>query len=156
MKTVICCVLGTMILVGCGRVVLRTPDSEDNYRLDQCRQQAPELVDSVKKFYRALEAKDWPTSYDMRTSTFKQDVPRNLYLEQMAKENAPLSRYKVLSVHMYGDSAAVSAAEIIMEFDQGASYASTRWKKVNGIWLCEEPGLSGYLTSLRAPDWITH
>jgi hypothetical protein len=156
MKTVICCILGASILVGCGRVVVRTPESDDTYRLDQCRQQAPEFVDSVKKFYRALQDGDWPTSYDMRTSTFKQDVPRDLYLKQMAKDNPRLNRYKVLNVHMFGDAAGVSAAEIIIAFDQGASYASARWKKVNGVWLCEEPGLSGYLMSLRIPDWVTH
>jgi hypothetical protein len=56
------------------------------------------------------------------------------------------------------DTAGLSAAEIIMEFDQGASYASSIWRKVNGVWLCEEPGLmelSGYLESQRIPDWVT-
>jgi hypothetical protein len=114
------------------------------------------LVDSVKKFYRALEVGDWTTSYDMRTSTFKQLVDRDRYLNQMAKESPPLNRYKVLNVCTFEGPAGASAAEIIMEFDQGASYASTRWKKVNGVWLCEEPGLSGYFHSLGMPDWVTN
>jgi hypothetical protein len=157
MKTVIYCMLGASILVGCGRVVVRTPASDDTYRLDQCRQQAPEFVDSVKKFYRAVQDKDWATSYDMRTATFKQDVTRNYYLEQMAKDNPHLNSYKVLSVQMFGDVSGIDAAELIIEVNHGVSYDCARWKKVEGVWLCDEPGLGGLdgsLRSLRIPDWV--
>jgi hypothetical protein len=159
MKTAIYWIFGALILAGCGCVVVRTPGSDDTSRLDTLRQQAPDLVDSVKKFYRAVQERDWPTTYDMRTSTFKQDVTRQYYLEELAKGLWCLRTYRVLHVQSYSDGGGCHAAEIIMDFDHGASYGCARWKKVNGVWLCDEPGLggqNGMLQSLRVPDWVSH
>jgi hypothetical protein len=110
----------------------------------------------VKRFYQAVEDRDWPTSYDMRTADFKGDVTRDLYLGKMAKDGQRLNSYKVLSVQTFADGAGYKAAQIMMEFDHGSSYGCARWKKVVGVWLCEEPGLSALLTSTRIPDWVSH
>lgn len=156
MRTVICCVLGAVLLIGCGRVEVRPRQSDDGSGLERLQPQAPDLVESVKKFYQALQAKDWATTYDMRTATFKQDVIRGDYLAQLAKENPRLSSYRVLGVEFFQSPNGGSAAELIMDFDHGASYRCARWKKVNGSWLCDDPGLGGFLRSLRIPDWATH
>jgi hypothetical protein len=120
---------------------------------------AAEFAQKVELYYQALEKKDWPTSYDMRTANFKQDVTRELYLKQMADYGKSLHSYKVLNVRLYGGTDGdYTAAEIIMEFNEGGmvSYRCARWIKRGGIWTCDEPGLGGLLTSTRIPDWITN
>lgn len=77
----------------------------DTSRLDsmaQRNQKSADFVTRVKLYYQALETKDWPTSYDMRTAEFKDDVTRNLYLKQMADSGENLTSYKVLNIHLYG------------------------------------------------------
>jgi hypothetical protein len=119
--------------------------------------QSAEFVHSVEQYYQAIEKKDWPTTYDMRTSDFKQDVTRSVYLKQMADSGETLTSYKVLHVLTYaGPSGNYTAGEMIMEFNEDGmvSYGSARWISRDGKWLCEEPGLSGVLTSIRVPCWV--
>ena len=94
----------------------------------------------------------------MRTSDSKQDVTRSTYLKQVGDSGETLTSYKVLNVHTYaGPGGGYQAAEIVMEFHEGGmvSYSCARWIRRFGKWLCEEPGLSGFLTSTRIPDWVT-
>jgi len=155
-------------LVGCGQGHFNTPVSEishttseatDTSRLDDIARFTPnstEFVGRVKLYYGALQKKDWPTTYDMRTAQFKQDVTRQYYLKEMAEDGKTwnLDSYRVLGVHQFGDE----AAEIIIEFREAGSlsYSCAWWKNQGGTWVCDEPGLSGlaFLHSMRVPDWI--
>ena len=150
-------------MAGCSRVVTSHPTRNDTWRLDFLAQhdaQAAPFVDCVKRFYQALENKDWPTSYDMRTSDFKQDMTRAVYLKGVADEGRgwSLESYKVLNVQMEADANGDFAAQLIMEFNESGSVSqnAARWKKENGKWLCEEPGLGqlGITSSMRAPQWF--
>ncbi len=119
-------------------------------------QKSAEFAGKVELFYQAIEKKDWPTSYDMRTATFKQLVMREHYLKEMGNGGKILDSYKVLGGRMYGSTTGdFTAAELIMEFySHGThSYSCARWIKRDGKWMCDEPGLSGLLMSLRPPDW---
>ncbi len=148
-------------LAGCSPAAETNTPANDTYRLDRMAQNQPQSADfvaRVKLYYQSLEKKDWPTSYDMRTANFKQDVTRDYYLKQMADSRENLTSYKVLNVKLYSDEKiGDTAAEIIMEFHEGGmvSYSCARWIKRGGNWMCDEPGLSGFLQSLRGPDWIT-
>jgi hypothetical protein len=147
-------------LAGCMPAGKTTTSVNDASRLDSMAQhdaQSAEFAQKAERYYQAIEKKDWPTTYDMRTSDFKQDVTRNLYLKQMADSSENLTSYKVLNVRMYGGASGDTAAELIMEFNEAGmvSYNCARWIKRDGIWLCDEPGLSGLLTSTRIPDWVT-
>jgi hypothetical protein len=125
--------------------------------------ESAEFARRVKLFYQALQKKDWPTTYDMRTANFKQDVIREYYLKQMADEGRgwSLDNYKVLSIRRYGDTNGLYAAQIIMQFSEAASdpsYQCALWQKEGGTWVCDEPGLSGLglLRSTRPPYWDKH
>ena len=150
-----------LTLFGCTPAAGTNATTNDTWRLDEMsRRDKPsaDFAHSVERYYEAIEKQDWPTTYDMRTSDFKQDVTRIVYLQQMADDREHLTSYKVLNVRTYaGMSGGYTAAEIIMEFHEGGmvSYSSARWKMRDGKWLCEEPGLSGFLTSTRVPDWVT-
>ena len=152
------CVLA---LVGCMPAAGTNDTTNDTWRLDEmARRDTPsaDFAHSVERYYEAIEKQDWPTTYDLRTSEFKQDVIRSTYLQQIAADREHLTSYKILNVRMYsGMSGGYTAAEIIMEFHEGGmvSYSSVRWKMRDGKWLCDEPGLSGFLTRTRIPDWIT-
>jgi hypothetical protein len=111
----------------------------------------------VKLYYQSLELKDWPASYDMRTTDFKHLVDKDVYLKEMADNRENLTSYKVLRLRLYsGEKSGHTAAEMIMEFHEGemVSYNCSRWIKQGGIWVCDEPGLSGLLKNLRIPDWV--
>ena len=150
-----------LTVAGCAPAAGTNTTTNDTWRLDEmARRDAPsaEFAHSVERYYEAIEKQDWPTTYDMRTSDFKQDVTQSVYLQQVAEDGGHLTSYKVLNVHTYADmSGGYTAAEIIMEFHEGGmvSYSSAKWKRRDGKWLCEDPGLSGFLTSTRVPDWVT-
>jgi hypothetical protein len=118
---------------------------------------AAEFAQKVELYYGAVEKKDWATTYDMRTSAFKHDVTRDLYLRQISDAGENLRSYKVLNVRMYGGiTGGYTAAELIMEFHEGGidSYDCSRWIMRDGNWMCDEPGLIGaFLSSTRIPDW---
>lgn len=154
-------------LVGCDEAHVKTPASEmtpatsgatDTSRLDDMAKFDPNsaaFVERVKRYYEALQKKDWPITYDMRTAQFKQDVTREFYLAEMtdAGKRWNLDSYKVLGVQQFGGE----AAEIIFEFKESGnlSYSSAWWKNVGGTWVCVEPGLSqALLHSMRVPDWV--
>jgi hypothetical protein len=151
--------LAVLVLLadGCGPSTFTSAVADDStndtWRLNEMAQRDPkdaEFVRSVKTFYQA---------YDMRVAEFKQDMTRDYYLKQMAGEGKSwrLNSYKVLNVTMFaGPTGDNQAAEIIMQFNEGGSvsYSCARWKQRFGKWLCDEPGLSGMLTSTRMPDWI--
>lgn len=164
MKTFFGFILAASILtlVGCTPAAKTTTSANDTSRLDSMAQhdaQSAEFAQKVELYYQAIEKKDWPTTYDMRTSNFKQDVTRDLYLKQMTDSGENLTSYKVLNVRMYSSASGDdTAAELIMEFNEAGmvSYSCARWIKRDGNWLCDEPGLSAaLLTSLRIPDWVT-
>jgi len=144
----------------------QVPDDSTNttWRLDEMARRDPkttEFVHSVEVFYQAIEKQDWPTTYEMRVPEFKQDVTRDYYLKQMAEDGKSwrLNSYKVLDVITFaGPTGDSQAAQIIMQFNEGGSvsYNCARWKQRFGKWMCDEPGLSGLLTSTRIPDWITN
>jgi hypothetical protein len=135
--------------------------ANDTWRLDDTARDQPQSADfvaRVKLYYQSLEKEDLLTSYDMRTADFKHDEAKDLYFKEMADSGKHLTSYKVLNVHLYSDEKGDDlAAEIIMEFHEGGmvSYSCARWIKRGGIWMCDEPGLGGILTSTRIPDWIT-
>jgi hypothetical protein len=156
-----------LALIGCDEAHVKTPASEmtpatsgatDTSRLDDMAKFAPNsaaFVERVKRYYEALQKKDWPTTYDMRTAQFKQDVTREFYLAEMADAGKRwnLDSYKVLGVQQFGGE----AAEIIFEFKESGnlSYSGAWWKNVGGTWVCVEPGLSqALLHSMRVPDWV--
>ena len=148
-------------LAGCSPAAETNTSANDTSRLDsmaQRDQKSAEFTKAVELYYQSLQKKDWPTSYDMRTVEFKYDVSKDLYLKQMADSGENLTSYKVLGIRLYGDASGDNtAAEIIMEFHESGmvSYSCARWIKRGGVWMCDEPGLSGLLTSTRIPDWIT-
>ena len=151
-----------LALAGCSPAAWTNAPANDTRRLDdmaRTRPKAADFVARVKLYYQSLEKKDWPTSYDMRTASFKHDVTRDYYLKEMAKDRETLTSYKVLGVRSYEDTSGDDmAAEIIMEFHQGGmvSHSCARWIKRGGVWICDEPGLNGLLTSTRIPDWTTN
>jgi hypothetical protein len=137
----------------------------DTSSLDSLSRSQPKLADfgsRVKLFYQACQAKDWPTTYEMRTADFRQDTERGYYLKQMADDGKrwSLDRYKILNIYLAGDTNGVQAAQLIMEFQEGGShsYECAVWKKESGTWVCDEPGLGGLalLHSTRAPSWYNH
>jgi hypothetical protein len=147
---------------GCSRASETSTLTNDTWRLDSMTKEggkSAEFAQKVELYYGALEKKDWATSYDLRTSAFKHDVARNLYLKQIGDAGENLRSYKVLNVRMYGDMTGdYMAAELIMEFQEGGidSYSCSRWIRRGGNWMCDEPGLSGiFLSSTRIPDWTT-
>jgi hypothetical protein len=150
-----------LALAACSRAAETNAPANDTWRLDYMAKNQPHAADfvaKVKLYYQSLQKKDWPTSYDMRTANFKQDVSRDYYLKEMADSREELTSYKVLNVHLYSDEkGGDTAAEIIMELHEGGmvSYSCARWIKRGGIWMCDEPGLGGLLASTRIPDWIT-
>ena len=145
MKTIFSSLLAASVLAlaGCGPATGSDSPANDTSQLDEMAKtdpQSAEFVGRVKLFYQALEKKDWPTSYDMRTATFKHDVTREYYLRQMAEGGQALDSYKVLSGHMYGGTNHdLTAAELIMEFNPGGggvhSYSCARWIKRGGNWM---------------------
>jgi hypothetical protein len=163
--------LFTLLLLlanGCGPYVITRVVADDStngtWRLDVMAKGGPkdaEFARSVEIFYQAIEKQDWPITYDMRVPEFKQTMTRDNYLNLMAEEGKSwrLSSYKVLNVRLFGGPTGVyQAAEIIIEFNEGGtvSYSCARWKYRFGKWLCDEPGLSGALTSIPIPDWVTN
>jgi hypothetical protein len=150
-----------LALAGCSPAAETNAPANDTSRLDSMARRdktSAEFAQRVELYYQSLQKRDWPTSYDMRTPEFKYDVSRDLYLKQMADSGENLTSYKILNVRLYSDEkGGDTAAEIIMEFHEGGmlSYSCARWIKRGGIWMCDEPGLSGLLTSTRIPDWIT-
>ena len=164
MKTHLNSILAVCVLLfaSCSPDAKTNALANDTSRLDSMAQRdakSKEFAQKVELYYQSLQQKDWPTSYDMRTASFKQDVTREYYLKQMADDGRSwrLSSYKVLKVSLYGGMTGdYTAAEIIMEFHEGGivSYSCARWIKRGGNWFCDEPGLGGLLTSTRIPDWI--
>jgi hypothetical protein len=154
-----------LTLAGCSPSVVSTPPTVDTSRLDSMARSQPELADfasRVKLFYEACQAKNWPTTYEMRTADFKQDVERAYYLKTMSEDGKrwSLNDYKILNINLAGDTNGVHAAQMIMKFQEGGlhSYQCAVWKKESGTWICDEPGLSGLplLHSTRAPSWDNH
>jgi len=150
-----------LAFAGCSPAAKTNAPANDTRRLDEMPRGQPESADfvaRVKHYYQSLEEKDWPTSYDMRTATFKQDVAKDYYLKEMAGSRENLTSYKVLSLRSYTNTRGEdTAAEMIMEFHNGemVSYGCARWIKLGGVWMCDEPGLkSGLLINLRIPDWV--
>jgi hypothetical protein len=157
------------VAVGCSPSAVSSSSSgdsaNDTSRLDSMGERDPKTADFVRRvegYYQALQKQDWPATYEMRVAEFKQDVMRDYYLKTIAEDGKRwrLDNYKVLNVAMYsGPNGGNDAAEMIIRFDEGGmvSYASARWKKRGGIWLCDEPGLGeALLHSTRIPDWITN
>ena len=147
-----------LALAGCRPATGSPPPLNDTSWLKDMAhsdQKSAEFAGKVELFYQAVEKQDWPTSYDIRTATFKQDVTRESYLKQMAVDGKVLDSYKVLNCHTYNMNGDDTAAELIMEFYSHGihSYSCARWIKRGGKWMCDEPGLSGLLTSMRPPDW---
>lgn len=149
-----------LVLAGCGPATTSdSPVKETTWQKDMAHidQKSAEFAGKVELFYQAIEKKDWPTSYEMRTAAFKKMVTRENYLKQMANGRKVLDSHKVLSSNRYSMNGDDTAAEVIMEFNPGGSGAHSfrcaRWIKRNGNWMCEEPGLSGLLTSFSPPDW---
>jgi hypothetical protein len=163
MNTIFSFILAASVLTlfGCTPATGRDATTNDTWRLDEmARRDTPsaEFAQSIERFYESIEKKDWPTTYDMRTADFKQDVPRSDYLKEMANRPENLTSYRVLDVHTYaGPVGGYNAAEIIMEFHEGGmvSYSCAKWIRRFGKWLCLDPGLSGYLINTRVPDWVT-
>ena len=151
-----------LVLAGCNPAAVTNAPPNDTSRLDSMARsdaKSADFAQRVELYYQSIQKKDWPTSYDMRTANFKQDVTRDVYLKQMADSGENLTSYKVLNVRLFGGTNGdYTAAEIIMEFNEGGmvSYSCARWIKRGGNWTCDEPGLSGFLTSTRIPDWITN
>ena len=149
------------MLVGCTPAAGVSVTTNDTWRLDSVAKhdaQSEDFAKRFKQYYKAIENEDWPTTYDLRGSNFKQDVTRSVYLKTMKDSGEHLTRYQVLNVRMYaGMGGGYTAAEIIMKFNEAGmiSYSCARWVRRGGVWLCEEPGLSGFLTSTRIPDWVT-
>jgi hypothetical protein len=140
-------------------------ETNDTSRLDLTAQYKPKAADfvrRVKAFYGALENRDWSSSYEMRVAEFKHDVSKDFYLQTLKEQGQGwhLKHYQVLNVCMYSDheNGDYEAAELIIRSDDGAiSYGSSRWKRRGGVWLCDEPGLSGPLQhSMQIPDWVTN
>ena len=76
--------------------------------------QSAEFAHSVEQYYQAAEKKDWPTAYHMRTSDFKQDVTRSVYLKQMADSGETLTSYKVCNILAYADqSGSIQQARLL-------------------------------------------
>ncbi len=151
------------IFIGCRPPTKTSSSTTDTWRLDEMakRDQADAVfAGKVKLFYQALQNKDWPTTYDMRTATFKHDVDKSLYLRIVGDDKGwRLNWYKVLNIQMIKDPNGTHAAEIIMEFNEGGieSYHNTLWKTENGTWVCEDPGLSGPLfINMQPYDWYNH
>ena len=147
-----------LALAGCRPATGSPPPLNDTSWLKDMAhsdQKSAEFAGKVELFYQAVEKQDWPTSYDMRTATFKQLVTRENYLKQIADGGKVLDSYKVLNDHRYSFNGDDVAAELIMEFySRGIrSYSCARWVKRGGKWMCDEPGLSGLLISLSPPDW---
>jgi hypothetical protein len=163
MNTIFSFILAASVLTlfGCTPATGRDATTNDTWRLDEmARRDTPsaEFAQSIERFYESIEKKDWPTTYDMRTADFKQDVPRSDYLKEMANRPENLTSYRVLDVHTYaGPVGGYNAAEIIMEFHEGGmvSYSCAKWIRRFGKWLCLDPGLGGYLVNTRVPDWVT-
>ena len=161
MKTFFSFILAASVvaLTGCTPAGETNSVANDTGRLDDMaghNTQSAEFAHSVEQYYQAIEKKDWPTAYDMRTSDFKQDVTRSVYLKHMADSGETLTSYKVLNVLTYaGPSGSYTAGQIIMEFNEDGmvSYGCARWISQDGKWRCEEPGLSGLLT-IRVPCWV--
>jgi hypothetical protein len=161
-KTKISSLLAASILAlaGCSSAAASdSPVKKTSWQKDMAHidQKSAEFAEKVELFYQALEKRDWPTSYDMRTAAFKQMVTREHYLKQMTEGGKVLDNHKVLSSHTYSMNGDDTAAEVIIEFNPGGggvhSYNCARWIKRDGKWMCDEPGLSGLLISLSPPDW---
>lgn len=130
------------VLCGCYRRS-ETSEASGTWRLDALRQTDPQstaFVDTVKRFYTALQAQDWRTTYDLRTAPFHHDVSWDLYQREMQRDSRPwsLDRYEVLAIDLFGNS----SARLIMSFDErgSVSYNAVWWKKEDGQWKCEEAG----------------
>ena len=157
-----------LLVDSCGPITITNTSAKDTknetWRLDVMAQNDPkdaEFARSVETFYAAVEKQDWPTTYDMRVADYKQDVLRDTYLTQMAQygKSWRLNTYKVLNVTTFASTNGdYQAAELIMEFNENGSvsYDSARWKYRGGKWLCDEPGLGGFLTNTRIPDWVSN
>jgi hypothetical protein len=121
-------------------------------RLDQfCSDGAnfTDLEQDVKRFYASLEKKEWPSTYDQRWNTFKQDFPESLYLKIAGDEGKrwDLLNYEVLSVEAHILSAKVSNSNevvLICKFIEQpgptTNYATVRWRKEEGMWRCDAAG----------------
>lgn len=158
-----------LISVGCRPSVaadsLLSGSTNDTSRLESVARANPNAADFVRRvedYYKAIQEQDWATTYDMRVSEFKQDVMRGYYLKTMTEvgKRWHLVTFKILDVEMFHNmSGDYWAAELVVQFNESGSisYRSVRWKKRGGIWLCDEPGLSGgVLPSTRIPDWVTN
>ena len=168
MKTYIVSVLAIFVLAlgGCNPPEVTNSPKNNTWRLDETAKngtQQAAFVDSVKRFYQALQDKDWPTTYDMRFSDFKHDVPWAIYLKQVADGGRgwTLDSFKVLNLEMFGDTNGnYYAAQMIMEFTEvgKVSYGAAWWRNEGGKWFCEETGASGlaWLRSTRPPPWLNN
>jgi len=154
-------VASVLMIVGCKPATTSNSPRNDTWRLDSMAQrdsQSADFARRVEVYYQALQKKDWPTSYDMRTANYKQLVTEDTYLRQITEEKGwNLDSYKILNVAIFGDKSGDHAAQLIIETSENGSvyYNCAVWKYVGGIWLCEEPGIDNndILHSMTPPDW---
>lgn len=101
---------------------------------------------AFKNFFKALQTKDWITTYEMRYASFKQLVTKEKYLSSMNVEGANwnLDYYEILDLSRFTNPSGETKIRLIMKFVENGntSYNVVWWKKEGGTWHCEEAGPS--------------
>lgn len=127
-----------------------------NSLLDEKTAELSDFVKTVHVFYDAMRSKQWNETYLYRTTTFKQSVSREVYMDTMMREgqNWELLNYDILSVSVYdGDKVQLVVSFLESPLDT-RSVSVVWWKKEKDGWKCEESGPSLLSFSLRmcAPE----
>jgi hypothetical protein len=148
-------------ITGCGNRIPIAEVHPNMALLDSAAEGNPsysEFETEVKKFYAALQAKDWPTTYEMRTAPFKQDVTQQFYFDSMNKEGKAwsLDTYEVLNIVEFTTPSGETKIRLIMKFVENGStsYNVVWWKKEGQAWYCEEAGPTrlSLFTATRMPE----
>ena len=101
---------------------------------------------AFKKFFVALQTKDWITTYEMRYASFRQLVTKEKYLSSMNEEGKTwnLDYYEILNLAEFTNPSGEIKIRLIMKFVENGitSYNVVWWKKEGMAWHCEEAGPS--------------
>jgi hypothetical protein len=123
----------------------RTKWNPDTKQLDSLAKVDPQkwenLAHSVENFYDSLYHKKWNETYDYRTTTFRRDVSRDLYLRSVQSEQTwSLLNYRILKVDTFGESKVRLLIQFIDNPGPKKSEIEVWWKKEGEAWRCEEAG----------------
>ncbi|MEI6310066.1 MAG: NTF2-like N-terminal transpeptidase domain-containing protein, partial [bacterium] len=103
-RILLCLLLFVFLLAACSSQPSPSPTSPADVR--------PAPSETVRQFFAALDAKDYPTAYSLQNQTFQKEIPQEIFRQQleMGISQAGITKQtsEVTSEKVQGDKATVS------------------------------------------------